>query len=203
MARLLLELGHLHVLVWHLSSLISGVAYSSKIGVKVGHSWVASDWHKLQVVAQTLLVGDQILDSFLVLNDEGGLGEAVLLVLDELSEVDHQSPRVRLQRLESFEEYCADLLLDHGFRLSKEAQDNHAEEQSVATGVSQLIDDAVEEAKSGFIVQHDSNLLEKLDCLSVFILASTIVTDAGCDIQHYCIDHRRLWHYISIDLHLA
>jgi len=139
----------------------------------------------------------------LVLDDEGGLGETVLLILDELSEVDHQSPRVRLQRLESFEEYGADLLLDHGLRLSKETQDNHTEEQSVAAGVSQLIDDAVEEAESGFIVQHDCDLLEKLDCLGVFILASTIVTDTGCDVQHYGIDHRGLWHYISIDLDLA
>ena len=51
-------------------------------------------WHELQVGAQTLLIGKQRLNGILVLIDEGRLGEAVFLVLDELSEVDHQAPWV-------------------------------------------------------------------------------------------------------------
>ena len=72
-------------------------------------------WHELQVLSESLFVGQKSLDSLLVLRDEGRLRETILLILDQLTEVDHEAPRVRSKRLESLKEDDADLLLDVRF----------------------------------------------------------------------------------------
>ena len=66
----------------------------------------------------------------------GCLGDAVLLVLDELSEVDHEAPGVGTQSLETLEEDCRDLLLDVGLGFFEKSEKSDAEEESVRVGVA-------------------------------------------------------------------
>ena len=150
--------------------------------------------HELKVGPQALFVSQKCLHGILILVDEGRFGEAVLLVLDQFSEVDHEAPGVRAQRLQTLEENRADLLLDIGFRLCKETQQDNAEEERVAIRVAQLIDNAVEEAEASLIVQLQCDLLEQLNALSfndlrVLRLVALLGTDSGRNVKYDCVDH--------------
>ena len=46
-------------------------------------------WQELEEWSQSVFVEEEILDGVWILHDEWSLHEAILLVLDELTEVDH------------------------------------------------------------------------------------------------------------------
>ena len=79
---------------------------------RVLHIGLLSGRHKEGVVHHSLLLGHEGFDGLVVLHHEGGLVKAILLVLKQLPEVDHEAPGVRAQRLQSLKEDGADLLLD-------------------------------------------------------------------------------------------
>ncbi len=100
LTRLSRELVHTHVLVRHRSSLTICICLLlANVRVEVGHSSVATDRHELEIVTEALFIGNQVFHRFLVLDDKLRLCVAVLLVLDELSEIDHESPGVGSQCL--------------------------------------------------------------------------------------------------------
>ena len=155
---------------------------------------VLLQWHELQVLSESLFVGQKGLDSLLVLRDEGRLRKTILLILDQLTEVDHEAPRVRSKRLESLKEDYADLLLDVRFRLVEETQQDDAEEECVAVGIAQLIDNTVQEAEPCFVVEHDCNLFEQfdaaaLDRLSLVGVIVFLFADQICNVEHNSVDH--------------
>ena len=59
-------------------------------------------------------------DCNLILSNELGPHKAILCILDELSKVDHQTPRERSLGLQSFKQDCADLFLDSRIRFIEE-----------------------------------------------------------------------------------
>jgi len=91
--------------------------------------------------------------------------EAVLAILDELSEVDHQAPWEGAMHVQALKQDLTNLLLDerHAFSsLFEEEQEDLAELVSVAVGVAQLIHDTVQEALSGKVVQLAGKLFDEL-----------------------------------------
>jgi hypothetical protein len=67
---------------------------------------------ELEERSQPVLIREEVLDGIWVLNYQRGLHEAVLLVLYQLAEVDHQTPWIRPETLETLKEHRADLLLN-------------------------------------------------------------------------------------------
>ena len=120
--------------------------------------------NKLEERSQPIFVLEEVLDGVLILSNERRLHETILGVLDQLSEVNHQSPRVWSQSLKTFKEDGANLLLNIGLRLHKQAKQYQAEEVSVAVRISQLIDNAIHEAKTSLLIQLDCNFFEEFIC---------------------------------------
>ena len=81
-------LTHVALSILELLELVVWVAIAAPKHVWWDHLWV-SLWQELEEGSQSVLVGEEVLDGVWVLGDKGGLHEAVFLVLDELSEVDH------------------------------------------------------------------------------------------------------------------
>ena len=130
------------------------------------------------------------------------------MVLNELTEVDHQAPWVRSERLKPLEEDHTDLLLNVWLGLVKQAKQYDTEEECVTVGISQLVDDTVEEAQSSLIVEHHCDLLEKfnaftLNSLSVVRIHDFLLADDRGNVQDNCVDDRRLRDDLSVDLFFA
>ena len=58
------------------------------------HLRVLAQWHELEIGSQALFVCKERLDGLLVLRDESRLCKTIFLVLDQLAEVDHETPWV-------------------------------------------------------------------------------------------------------------
>lgn len=109
---------------------------------------------------------EQVRNSNLVLGDELRPHKAILVVLDQLTEVDHQPPWERSLGLQALEQDRADLLLNHRVRLIEQDQQDHAEVEGVAVRVPQLVDDAVKEAEASFVIEALRHLLKQLNVVS-------------------------------------
>jgi hypothetical protein len=106
------------------------------------------------------------------------LHEFVLWILDELSEADHQAPRVWTLCLEAFNEYASDLLLDDFSACFVEYHQNDAREvESVVVGVPELVDNGVQEVQSGLIVESVHNELEGVSVFDTWLLLASLMSD--------------------------
>lgn len=105
-------------------SLRSKKASNGNLGLFLGQ--------KLEERPKAVLIRKEVLDCVLISRDERRSHESVLLVLDQFAETDHQTPRIRSQRLQSFKHNRADLLLDVvSFGVGEELEQNEAEEVGV------------------------------------------------------------------------
>ena len=162
---------------------------------------------KLEEWPQPVLSLEQVLNRILIFSDERRLHEAILGVLNQLSEVDHQSPWVGSQSLKTLEEDSADLLLYIWLRFNEQPEEYETEEVSVAIGVPELVDDAVHEAEPCVFVQLDCNLFEKVDVFLLVLLGlACVVLVVTCplrDEKDYRVDHGRVRHDPTIQPVLA
>lgn len=145
--------------------------------------------HLLVVLPDLIELGQlrlhQLLYGGLVPHDEALLGEAVLGVLQQLSECDAQAPRVRLVSLETLDEDPGDLLL-HTLLSYVVIQVKHhpGVEVCVAIDVSELVDDGVEEAHAGLRRQLLDDLLKDLVAfLLKRLLLGVVLVSAVLDIE--------------------
>lgn len=127
-----------------------------------------SSWHKVEEVAELVL--EEACHSLRVFLDVVLFGEFVFGVLDELSETDHEAPWVWTAGLESFEEDLRDLLGHLRVAwLRVDREDGPGEVEGVVVGVAELVDDGIEEAESGFLVEVLHDLLECVAWLTVLL----------------------------------
>jgi hypothetical protein len=103
-----------------------------------------------------------------MLLQEGGALEAVLTVLYQLSEVNHETPGEGAMHVQALKQDLTNLLLDERHALSslfEEEQEDLAELVSVAVGITELVHDAVEEALSRKVVQFTGKLLDEFEVI--------------------------------------
>jgi len=110
--------------------------------------------------------------------------EAILAILDEFSEVDHQAPWEGAMHVQALKQDLTNLLLDERHALSslfEEEQENLAELVSMAVGVAQLIHDAVQEALSGKVVQLARKLFDEFKVILRCKLFDLFASDGHVD----------------------
>ena len=73
--------------------------------------------------------------------------------------------------MQSFEKNCAYLLLDVGFGLDKQSEQNKAKEECVTVRVAELIHDAIQETQPGLFIELDSDFFKQFNVLLFFLLA--------------------------------
>ena len=99
--------------------------------------------------------------------------ECEFWILDELTEADHQAPRIWSTCLEALQEDLTDLLLNNltacvgVFGFGVDEQNDAREVERVVVGETQLIYDGIQEAQSGAVVQRLHNLGEGVHRFSV------------------------------------
>lgn len=99
----------------------------------------------------------ELLDHCLIPQDEWLLCEAVLRILQQLSEGDTQAPGVRVMSLQALNEDPGDLLLDGLVDIIEEVDDHPRIEVSVAVNVPELIYDGVKQAHAGVRCQNQND----------------------------------------------
>jgi hypothetical protein len=121
---------------------------------------------------------EQVAHSLGMLPDEVLLQELVLWVLDELPEADHETPWVWTACLESLEEDGCDLLLDGLLGcLGVNVQDDAREVEGVVVWEPQLIDDGIQEAVPGGVVELIDHLLEGVPVFNARVVLACLVGD--------------------------
>lgn len=96
-----------------------------------------------------------------VVSDILFLHELQLRILNQLSETNHQAPRIRSASLKPLQENLRDLLKNYFFAsLGVNRQYGARKVKSVLGWVPELVDDGVEEAESGLIVESLHYLFE-------------------------------------------
>ena len=129
--------------------------------------------HDLSEVAEAGF--EEVLHCLGVISDVLLLHELVLRVLDQLTETYHEAPRVRATALEPLKENGADLLLDDLLAgLGENEEDDACAVDSVSVRESKLVDDRVQEAESGLVVELVNNLLESVSVLDAWLLLASL-----------------------------
>lgn len=139
--------------------------HGKKIGVEVGSGWdvdllldVALEylaaqlcWNEVHEVPQLAL--EQSRDGLRMVANVSSAHELELWNLDELSEADHESPRVGATGLQTLQENCAYLLVDAiAIRFSVDVQNDTGEVECMRVGVAQFINDGIQEAQARLII---------------------------------------------------
>ena len=148
---------------------------------------------------------EQKADRLSVLYYEGALHESIGGVLDKLPKVYHQAPWVGSVRLKALEQDSRDLFLDYRLlAVHKQRDQNKAEKESVGVGVPELIDYAVQEAETSFIIEFVHYQFEKIlvFVLSWLLSLPSISESLLGDVQHYCIDDCRVRNNTPVDFFL-
>lgn len=159
--------------------------------------------------------------SFILLNKRA-LHKAIFCILNQLSEVYHESPRERSMCLQSFKQNSADLFLNLRHTFHKQIDKNQAEVESVRIRIPQLVNNRVQKGQSCLIRQPVNNLLKKLivfflcyirRILHLFITSRRILISRRrwtsrlasffqsllSNIKNDCINNSRRWNSSSID----
>jgi len=124
----------------------------------------------------------------LVVRDEWVINEVEVAILQELAEVDAQTPRVRPVRLQPLEEDSLDLLLHTGLRIYKQRVKEQAAAVSVRIRIPQFVHDAVKEPQTHWRWQSAHDLLKHV--ILVLVLRPSVLQVLLSDVQYHRIDHR-------------
>lgn len=118
-------------------------------------------WNEVHEVPQLTL--EEPRDGLRMVANVGSAHELELWNLDELSEADHESPRVGATGLQTLQENRTYLLVDAvAIRFSVDVQNDAGEVECMRVGVAQFIDDGVQEAQTRLIIQCLHDLLENV-----------------------------------------
>jgi len=146
----------------------------------------------------------QLLDHGLIPQDKGLLREAVLGVLQQLSEGDAQAPGVRVMGLQALDEDPGDLLLDGLVDVIEEVDDHPGIEVGVAVNISELIDDGVEQAHAGVRGQdQDDGLQDLIAFLLLCLLLLLVGMSVALDKEGHRVEDRRVDALAAVDELLA
>jgi hypothetical protein len=142
----------------------------------------------------------QLLDHGLIPQHEGLLREAILGVLQQLSEGDAQAPGVRVMSLQALNEDPGDLLLDCLVDVIEEVDDHPGIEVGVAVDVPELIHDGVEQAHAGVRGQdQDDGLQDLIAFLLLCLLLLLVSMSVALDKEGHRVEDRRVDALAAVD----
>ena len=125
-------------------------------------------WNEVHEVPQLAL--EESRDGLRMVANVSSAHELELWNLDELSEADHESPRVGAAGLQTLQEYRAYLLVDGiAIRFCVDVQNDAGEVECMRVGVAQFVDDGIQEAQARLIIQCLHDLLENIARFPVLV----------------------------------